>query len=90
MWMWAPDQKARRPLDIEGSTAGKDERFYQSLDQSKEKIKTVSNLARVSERQLRTMLTTWVTVGRPVEELEYPDNTRQPRDIVQLPVERIM
>ena len=54
------------------------------------KFQTDSNLARVSERQLRTMLTTWVTVGRPVEQLEYPDNTRQLRDIVQLPVERIM
>ena len=38
------------------------------------KFQTDSNLARVSERQLRTMLTTWVTVGRPVEELEYLDN----------------
>ena len=54
------------------------------------KSQTDSNLARVSERQLRTMLTTWVAVGRPVEELEYPDNTRQPRDIVQIHVERIM
>ena len=38
------------------------------------KSQTDSNLARVSERQLRTMLTTWVTVGRPVEQLEYLDN----------------
>ena len=56
-------RKLPRPLHVEGSAAG-EVRLRQG-----EFRRTHSYLARVSERQLKTMLTTWVTVGRPVERM---------------------
>ena len=50
-----------RPLHVEGSAAGEVRLQQRKFDEL--------ILTRVSERQLKTMLTTWVTVGRPVERM---------------------